>query len=66
MHCRFHDNGQGLDVELVLPVAVSKRVKHALAVRVLDAVRHVGRTYGRVDVQITTYLHPAHQPDADD
>ena len=40
-------------------------MKHTLAVRVLDAVRHVGRTYGRVDVQITTYLHPAFRPDAD-
>ena len=65
VHCRFHDNGQGLDIELVLPVAVSKRVKQALAVRVLDAVRNVGHTYGRVDVQITTYLHPALQSDAD-
>ena len=25
VHCRFHANGQGLDIELVLPVAVSKR-----------------------------------------
>ena len=33
-----------------------------LAVRVLDAVRHVGRTYGRVDVQMTTYLYPAPGP----
>jgi hypothetical protein len=65
VHCRFHATGHGLDIELVLPIEVSERVKHALAVRVLDAVRTVGRTYGRVDVQITTYLHPARRPGAD-
>ncbi len=65
VHCRFHANGQGLDIELVLPIEVPKRVKHALAVRVLDAVRTVERTYGQVDVQITTYLHSTHWSDAD-
>jgi hypothetical protein len=55
VHCRFHLNGQRLDIELVLPIEVSKRVKHALAVRVLDAVRTTERTYGRVDVQVATH-----------
>lgn len=65
VRCRFHANGQRLDIELVLPMEVSKRVKHALAVRVLDAVRTAKRTYGQVDVQISTYLHPARRPEAD-
>lgn len=65
VHCRFHANGQGLDIELVLPIEVSKRVKHALAVRVLDAVRTVERTYGRVDVEVSTYLHPARRSASD-
>jgi hypothetical protein len=53
VHCRFRVTAQGLGIELVLPIEVSKRVKHALAVRVLDAVRSVGRTYGRVNVEVT-------------
>jgi hypothetical protein len=52
--CRFRVSGQALAIELVLPVEVSKRMTHALAVRVLDAVRSDERTYGRVNVQTTT------------
>ena len=50
VHCRFHANGQGLDIELVLPIEVSKRVKHALAVRVLAAVAG-GLTHRQVDTR---------------
>jgi hypothetical protein len=59
VRCHFGATAQGLEIELVLPNEVSKRVKHALAVRVLDAVRTVGRTYGRVNVEISDYLHAA-------
>lgn len=57
VYCRFHTEGHALAIELTLPVAVSKRVKHALAVRVLDAVGASRRTYGPIDVNVTTYLH---------
>ncbi len=50
--CRVEPDGLGLRVRFALPLAVGIRVRHALAVRVLDAVRGAGRTYGRVDVVV--------------
>lgn len=47
--CRVERDGPRLHVRLTGP-AVGGRVKHALAVRVLDAIRASGRTYGAVDV----------------
>ena len=41
-----------LDVSFHLPVAVSPATKQALAVRVLDAVRGGGRTFGPVHVSV--------------
>ena len=41
-----------LRVHFDLPVAVAPAVKQALAVRVLDAVRRAGRTYGPVEVAV--------------
>jgi hypothetical protein len=50
--CHVEPDGLGLHVRFALPGAVSTRVRHALAVRVLDALRGAGRTYGRVDVVV--------------
>jgi hypothetical protein len=47
--CRFETDGSRLRVVLAGP-AVAHRVEQALAVRVLDAVRVVPRTFGPVDV----------------
>jgi hypothetical protein len=49
---RFEPRRGGLDVHLDLPVAVPRGVEQALAVRVLDALRGSGRTFGRVDVHV--------------
>jgi hypothetical protein len=50
--CHVEPDGLGLRVRFALPGAVGTRVRHALAVRVLDALRGAGRTYGRVDVVV--------------
>ncbi len=50
--CGIEPDGLGLRVRFALPLAVGTRVRHALAVRVLDALRGSGRTYGRVDVVV--------------
>lgn len=47
--CRVERDGPRLHVRLTGP-EVGRRVKHALAVRALDAIRSSGRTYGSVDV----------------
>lgn len=49
---RFEPRRGGLDVHLDLPVSVPRGVEQALAVRVLDALRGSGRTFGRVDVHV--------------
>ena len=49
---RFEPARGGIDVHLDLPVAVPRGVEQALAVRVLDALRGSGRTFGRVDVHV--------------
>lgn len=48
--CRIERAGTSLDVHLDLPSAASPALSQALAVRVLDAVRSMGRTAGNVDV----------------
>jgi hypothetical protein len=50
--CRIEPQATRLHVRFDLPVAVAPRVKQALAVRVLDAVRGAGRTYGPVEVTV--------------
>lgn len=49
IHCGFTRDGHRLLVQLSGP-EVGKAVENALAVRVLDAVWHTGRTFGQVDV----------------
>ncbi|MGK2950719.1 MAG: hypothetical protein ACSLFP_19265 [Acidimicrobiales bacterium] len=48
--CRIERAGMSLDVHLDLPSPASPALSQALAVRVLDAVRSMGRTAGNVDV----------------
>lgn len=55
VRCRIETTGHRLDVHLELPAAVTRGMEQALAVRVLDAVRSSGRTFGNVDV----HVHPA-------
>jgi hypothetical protein len=50
--CRVQGEAAGLHVEFILPITVSTRTKQALAVRVLDAVRGAGRTYGPARVSV--------------
>jgi hypothetical protein len=50
--CRIEPQATRLHVRFDLPVAVAPRVKQALGVRVLDAVRGAGRTYGPVEVTV--------------
>jgi hypothetical protein len=50
--CRIEPETTRLRVHFDLPVAVAPAVKQALAVRVLDAVRRAGRTYGPVEVSV--------------
>ena len=52
VRCELHPRAGRLVVRFDLPMAVSPAVKQALAVRVLDAVRGAGRTYGPVDVSV--------------
>jgi hypothetical protein len=51
--CRLRPEATCLNVRFDLPVSVSSAVRQALAVRVLDAVRGSGRTYGPVQVSVT-------------
>jgi hypothetical protein len=48
--CYLDRRGPDVTVHLAGP-AISDMRRHAIAVRVLDAVRSVGRTYGHVDVE---------------
>ena len=50
--CLIRSSGRDLIVDLYLPVVLERRMQQALAVRVLDAVRASGRTYGQVDVNV--------------
>jgi len=52
VQCRIEETGHRLDVHLDLPTAVTRGMEQALAVRVLDAVRSSGRTFGNVDVHV--------------
>ena len=51
--CRLELEATRLNVRFDLPVTVSPAVRQALAVRVLDAVRGSGRTYGPVQVSVS-------------
>jgi hypothetical protein len=46
-------------VELCLPRPIDPQVEQALAVRVLDAVRASGKTYGEVNVKVVVADSPA-------
>jgi hypothetical protein len=50
--CRVEPEATRLRVRFDLPAAVAPGVKQALAVRVLDAVRGAGRTFGPVEVTV--------------
>jgi len=50
--CRVEPGATRLRVRFDLPAAVAPGVKQALAVRVLDAVRGAGRTFGPVEVTV--------------
>ena len=52
MACRVAHDAARLHVRFDLPLAVGPGIEQALAVRVLDAVRTVGRTYGAVGVSV--------------
>ena len=52
--CRLEPEATQLHVRFDLPVTVPPGVRQALAVRVLDAVRGAGRTYGPVQVTVST------------
>lgn len=52
--CQVEPHGRRLHVRFELPSAVSDEQVQALAVRVHDAVRTGGRTYGQVDVSVAT------------
>jgi hypothetical protein len=51
--CRLEPEATRLEVSFDLPVTVTPAVRQALAVRVLDAVRTSGRTYGPVRVSVS-------------
>ncbi len=52
--CRIEPDGSSLHVHLSLPVTVERSFEQALAVRVLDALRDTGPTFGHVDVHVHT------------
>ena len=49
VRCRLDRHGSNVVVHLAGP-AISEMRRRAVVVRVLDAVRSIGRTYGQVDV----------------
>lgn len=51
--CTIDGGPVELLIHLGLPAPVGRGVEHALAVRVLDAVRSTGHTYGRVNVSVS-------------
>jgi hypothetical protein len=59
VECTIGGGSTSLDVHLDLPEPVGVRVEHALAVRVLDAIRSSGRTYGKIDVSVSPNGEPA-------
>jgi hypothetical protein len=50
--CEIEQRGQAAHVHLLLPGTVDKSVEQALGVRVLDALRSCGRTFGAVHVHV--------------
>lgn len=50
--CRIAPEAAALRVWLHVGAQIDRRMEQALAVRVLDAVRAAGRTYGQVDVEV--------------
>jgi hypothetical protein len=60
VRCRLDHRGSNIMVHLAGP-AITEMRRHAVAVRVLDAVRSMGRTYGHVDVDYQT-VHDGDAP----
>ena len=61
VECRIEHSGTARDVHVTLPTAADARLRSAIGVRVLDALRATAtRTLGNVDV----YVHPG--PEAPD
>lgn len=58
VECTIGGGSSALDVHLELPEPVGVRLEHALAVRVLDAIRSSGRTYGKIDVSVGPTREP--------
>lgn len=62
--CRIDPGATALTVHLDVPVPVTGAVRRAVAVRVLDAVRGAGRTYGTVHVEVDEPRQAAALPPA--
>ena len=62
--CRIDPGSTALTVHLDVPVPVTDAVRRAVAVRVLDAVRGAGRTYGTVHVEVEEPRHATAVPPA--
>lgn len=60
VHCRLDRHGSNVVVHLFGP-SISEMRRHAVAVRVLDAVGSVGRTFGHVDVVYEALDHRSAQ-----
>jgi hypothetical protein len=52
--CDLDRDGPTIEAHVTLPEPPDRRLEQALAVRVLDAIRASGRTYGHVGVQVHT------------
>lgn len=50
--CVVEPEPAGLRVDLTVPAEIDRRLEHAFAVRVLDAVRASSQTYGHVNVDV--------------
>lgn len=58
VECTITGGSSSLHVHIDLPQAVTLRLEHAIAVRVLDAIRASGRTYGHIDVSVSPSVAP--------
>jgi hypothetical protein len=54
VRCTTQDDGPALHIHLDVPAPLSQHARQAVVVRVHDAVRATGPTYGSVDVHVHT------------